>query len=170
MLRMYPRDFCQLLGCCITTTLLLFHPLVSFWKADNSGPYKVSIEALTQFFSGCAWKASWIFAVRVESGVGKGDAVSVFYDPMIAKLVVWGQDRSAALIKLHDCLTKFQVCVWSIPLARNSNTGIYTDDWVLVLVHKSEVVMCLSIVYAGFDRKVATRFQVCPPILGSSRH
>ncbi|KAH9543983.1 hypothetical protein CY35_13G093800 [Sphagnum magellanicum] len=47
--------------------------------------------------------------VRVESGVGKGDAVSVFYDPMIAKLVVWGQDRSAALIKLHDCLTKFQI-------------------------------------------------------------
>lgn len=131
---------------------------------------KVSIEALTHFFSGCAWKASWIFAVRVESGVGKGDAVSVFYDPMIAKLVVWGQDRSAALIKLHDCLTKFQVCVWSIPLARNSNTGIYTDDWVLVLVHKSAVVMCLNIVCAGSDRKVATRFQVCPPILGSSRH
>ncbi len=39
MLRMYPRDFCQLLGCCITTTLLPCHPLVSFWKADISGPY-----------------------------------------------------------------------------------------------------------------------------------
>lgn len=48
-------------------------------------------------------------SVRVETGVGKGDNVSVFYDPMIAKLVVWGCDRSAALTKLLDCLTRFQV-------------------------------------------------------------
>ena len=48
-------------------------------------------------------------SVRVETGVGKGDSVSVFYDPMIAKLVVWGRDRSAALTKLLDCLTRFQV-------------------------------------------------------------
>jgi len=47
--------------------------------------------------------------VRVETGVGKGDSVSVFYDPMIAKLVVWGRDRSAALTKLLDCLTRFQI-------------------------------------------------------------
>lgn len=31
------------------------------------------------------------------------------YDPMIAKLVVWGENRAAALVKLKDCLTKFQV-------------------------------------------------------------
>ena len=31
------------------------------------------------------------------------------YDPMIAKLVVWGEDRSTALIKMKDCLSKFQV-------------------------------------------------------------
>ena len=47
--------------------------------------------------------------MRVETGVGKGDTVSVFYDPMIAKLVVWGRDRSSALTKLVDSLTKFQV-------------------------------------------------------------
>ncbi|XP_024402894.1 methylcrotonoyl-CoA carboxylase subunit alpha, mitochondrial [Physcomitrium patens] len=47
--------------------------------------------------------------VRVETGVGEGDNVSVFYDPMIAKLVVWGRDRSAALTKLIDSLTKFQI-------------------------------------------------------------
>ena len=39
----------------------------------------------------------------------QGDAVSVHYDPMIAKLVVWGEDRQAALTKLKDCLLKFQV-------------------------------------------------------------
>jgi len=31
------------------------------------------------------------------------------YDPMIAKLVVSGENRAAALVKLKDCLSKFQV-------------------------------------------------------------
>ncbi|XP_057996586.1 methylcrotonoyl-CoA carboxylase subunit alpha, mitochondrial isoform X2 [Hevea brasiliensis] len=48
-------------------------------------------------------------AVRVETGVEEGDTVSMHYDPMIAKLVVWGENRAAALIKLKDCLSKFQV-------------------------------------------------------------
>uniref|UniRef100_A0A2P2MDV1 Methylcrotonoyl-CoA carboxylase subunit alpha isoform X1 n=1 Tax=Rhizophora mucronata TaxID=61149 RepID=A0A2P2MDV1_RHIMU len=47
--------------------------------------------------------------VRVETGVKEGDAVSMHYDPMIAKLVVWGKNRPAALVKLRDCLSKFQV-------------------------------------------------------------
>ncbi|OMP05096.1 Biotin/lipoyl attachment [Corchorus olitorius] len=47
--------------------------------------------------------------VRVETGVEQGDIVSMHYDPMIAKLVVWGENRSAALVKLKDCLSKFQV-------------------------------------------------------------
>lgn len=47
--------------------------------------------------------------VRVETGVEEGDAVSMHYDPMIAKLVVWGENRNAALVKLKDCLQNFQV-------------------------------------------------------------
>ncbi|XP_074283902.1 methylcrotonoyl-CoA carboxylase subunit alpha, mitochondrial [Silene latifolia] len=47
--------------------------------------------------------------VRVETGVEQGDTVSMHYDPMIAKLVVRGEDRGAALVKLKDCLSKFQV-------------------------------------------------------------
>ncbi|KAF5455004.1 hypothetical protein F2P56_024623 [Juglans regia] len=47
--------------------------------------------------------------VRVETGVEQGDTVSMHYDPMIAKLVVWGENRAAALVKLKDCLAKFQV-------------------------------------------------------------
>ncbi|KAE9460689.1 hypothetical protein C3L33_07472, partial [Rhododendron williamsianum] len=46
--------------------------------------------------------------VRVETGVEEGDTVSMHYDPMIAKLVVWGENRSAALVKLKDSLSKFQ--------------------------------------------------------------
>ncbi|XVF32528.1 hypothetical protein REPUB_Repub17cG0090400 [Reevesia pubescens] len=47
--------------------------------------------------------------VRVETGVEQGDVVSMHYDPMIAKLVVWGENRAAALVKLKDGLSKFQV-------------------------------------------------------------
>ncbi|XP_010522739.1 PREDICTED: methylcrotonoyl-CoA carboxylase subunit alpha, mitochondrial isoform X2 [Tarenaya hassleriana] len=48
-------------------------------------------------------------SVRVETGVEQGDTVSMHYDPMIAKLVVWGENRAAALVKLKDCLSNFQV-------------------------------------------------------------
>lgn len=47
--------------------------------------------------------------VRLETGVGQGDAVSMHYDPMIAKLVVWGESRAAALVKLKDSLANFQI-------------------------------------------------------------
>nr|XP_015216131.1 PREDICTED: methylcrotonoyl-CoA carboxylase subunit alpha, mitochondrial [Lepisosteus oculatus] len=46
---------------------------------------------------------------RIETGVRQGDEVSVHYDPMIAKLVVWGEDRSAALKKLRYCLRQYNV-------------------------------------------------------------
>ncbi|KAH9729746.1 methylcrotonoyl-CoA carboxylase subunit alpha [Citrus sinensis] len=47
--------------------------------------------------------------VRVETGVEQGDTVSMHYDPMIAKLVVWGENRAAALVKLKNCLSNFEV-------------------------------------------------------------
>ncbi len=42
--------------------------------------------------------------LRVETGVGAGDEVSVHYDPLIAKLVVWGEDRPAAVRRLAAAL------------------------------------------------------------------
>jgi 3-methylcrotonyl-CoA carboxylase alpha subunit len=41
--------------------------------------------------------------------VAQGDVVSVFYDPMIAKLVVWSSDRSSALRKLRSCLSEYNI-------------------------------------------------------------
>lgn len=42
--------------------------------------------------------------VRVDSGVRAGDAISPYYDPMIAKIVVHGANRAAALGALTDAL------------------------------------------------------------------
>ncbi|XP_072264262.1 methylcrotonoyl-CoA carboxylase subunit alpha, mitochondrial [Pyxicephalus adspersus] len=46
---------------------------------------------------------------RIETGVRQGDEVSVHYDPMIAKLVVWAKDRQAALTKLRYCLRQYNI-------------------------------------------------------------
>ncbi len=42
--------------------------------------------------------------VRVDTGVRRGDAVGVHYDPMIAKLIVHGQTRAEAVARLRDAL------------------------------------------------------------------
>lgn len=47
--------------------------------------------------------------VRIDSGVREGDAISPFYDPMIAKLIVWGVDRTQALARLSQALAEFQI-------------------------------------------------------------
>ncbi|XP_032081253.1 methylcrotonoyl-CoA carboxylase subunit alpha, mitochondrial [Thamnophis elegans] len=46
---------------------------------------------------------------RIETGVRQGDEVSIYYDPMIAKLVVWAEDRPAALRKLRYCLQQYNI-------------------------------------------------------------
>ncbi|CAI4227540.1 unnamed protein product [Auanema sp. JU1783] len=43
---------------------------------------------------------------RIDTGVVSGDEVSVHYDPMIAKVIVWGQNREVAAAKLDDALKK----------------------------------------------------------------
>ena len=48
-------------------------------------------------------------AVRIDTGVREGDAISPFYDPMIAKLIVWGEDRAAALREMDRALARYQV-------------------------------------------------------------
>ena len=42
--------------------------------------------------------------VRVDAGVGEGDAIGPNYDSMIAKLIVWGEDRAQALARLDAAL------------------------------------------------------------------
>jgi len=47
--------------------------------------------------------------VRVDSGVVEGDAVTIFYDPMIAKLIVWDRDRASALARLREALAQCEI-------------------------------------------------------------
>ncbi len=47
--------------------------------------------------------------VRIDSGVVEGDTVTIFYDPMIAKLIVWDRDRASALQRMREALADCDV-------------------------------------------------------------
>ena len=46
---------------------------------------------------------------RVDSGVSEGDEVSPFYDPMLGKLIAWGDDREQARLRLLAMLDEFAI-------------------------------------------------------------
>ncbi len=48
-------------------------------------------------------------AVRVDSGVRRGDAISPFYDSMVAKLIVHGDTREQALARLDEALAQTHI-------------------------------------------------------------
>jgi 3-methylcrotonyl-CoA carboxylase alpha subunit len=47
--------------------------------------------------------------IRVDSGVGAGDAISIHYDPLIAKLIAHGEDRASALRRLDHALGETRI-------------------------------------------------------------
>jgi 3-methylcrotonyl-CoA carboxylase alpha subunit len=47
--------------------------------------------------------------VRVDTGVRQGDSITPHYDPMIAKLIVWGEDRSIALGRMRAALATYEI-------------------------------------------------------------
>jgi len=47
--------------------------------------------------------------IRVDSGVREGDEITVYYDPMIAKLVAWGETRADANSRLSAALAQYEV-------------------------------------------------------------
>ncbi len=47
--------------------------------------------------------------LRIDTGVREGDTVSVHYDPMIAKVIAWGEDRGTALRRLAAGLARYRI-------------------------------------------------------------
>ncbi len=48
-------------------------------------------------------------SVRVDAGVEQGDDITPYYDPMIGKLIAWGETREAARVRLALALQAFQI-------------------------------------------------------------
>lgn len=56
-----------------------------------------------------AWRAPTGDGVRVDAGYARGDTVPQHYDPLLAKLAVWAEDRPEALERLGAALDGFEI-------------------------------------------------------------
>jgi acetyl/propionyl-CoA carboxylase alpha subunit len=47
--------------------------------------------------------------IRIDAGYREGDEITPFYDPMIAKLIAWGEDRDAARARAAEALRAMRI-------------------------------------------------------------
>jgi len=47
--------------------------------------------------------------IRIDTGVKEGSEISMFYDPMISKLITWGHDREASMDLLDKAIDEYVV-------------------------------------------------------------
>ncbi len=103
--------------------------------------------------------------VRVDSGVVEGMEVPIHYDPMIAKLVVWGVDRLAAIERCRRALRHYHLVgtSTSIPffiavlddedfLAGQYDTGFIQEEWLEGSLKPSDSTVDLAVVAAAIAR------------------
>lgn len=64
-------------------------------------------------------------SVRVDTGVVEGSEISIYYDPMICKLITYGKDRETALDKMEEALDTYYIkgVQHNIPLLRDIITA-----------------------------------------------
>jgi len=64
--------------------------------------------------------------LRLDIGVDAGDEVSTFYDPMLGKLIAWGESRGAAIDKLHKALCDIEIV--GVTTNRALLTSVLADE------------------------------------------
>jgi 3-methylcrotonyl-CoA carboxylase alpha subunit len=88
--------------------------------------------------------------LRFDAGVREGDAISPFYDSMIAKLIVWGADREQALARLDAALAQTHI------------VGLHTNVAFLRRVVKSPSFANADLDTALIERERAVLFDAPP--------
>ncbi len=87
---------------------------------------------------------------RVDAGVREGDAITPFYDSMIAKLIVWGEDRAQALARLDAALAGTHIL------------GLHTNVAFLRRVVASRAFATADLDTALIEREHAALFEAPP--------
>jgi 3-methylcrotonyl-CoA carboxylase alpha subunit len=64
---------------------------------------------------------------RIDTGVRQGDKVTVYYDPLLAKLIVRGEDRAAAIKRLREALRACEIEGVATNLAVLSAIGAHPE-------------------------------------------
>ncbi len=88
--------------------------------------------------------------VRIDAGVREGDAITPHYDPMIAKLIVWGEDRAQALARLDAALAHTHI------------VGLHTNVAFLRRVVNSRAFATADLDTALIEREREVLFGVPP--------
>jgi 3-methylcrotonyl-CoA carboxylase alpha subunit len=97
--------------------------------------------------------------VRVDTGVRLGDAITPYYDPMIAKLIVWGTDRDAAVRRLAAALAAYQI------------VGVVTNLGLLRAIADSSPFLAAELDTGFIDRNIHTEAVAEapePPVLAAA--
>ncbi len=88
--------------------------------------------------------------VRIDAGVREGDAISPYYDSMIAKLIVWGADRAQALARLDAALAQTHI------------VGLHTNVAFLRRVGASRAFSTADLDTALIERERSALFDAAP--------
>jgi 3-methylcrotonyl-CoA carboxylase alpha subunit len=74
------------------------------YAEDPARDYLPSVGKITYL----RWPES-VPGLRLDTGVEAGDEVSTYYDPMLGKIIAWGESRAAAIDLLHRALNEVQI-------------------------------------------------------------
>jgi propionyl-CoA carboxylase alpha chain len=126
-------------------------------------------------------------AVRVDSGVYEGAEISMFYDPMIAKLVTHGDDRPSAITAMREALDSFYIrgvghnigflsALMAHPRfhAGRLTTGFIAEEFPngfqgvdLPVEAKGDIVAVAAVVHQSYARRAVSstpRFKTAAPV------
>ncbi|MGU3398750.1 acetyl-CoA carboxylase biotin carboxylase subunit [Brucellaceae bacterium D45D] len=79
------------------------------YAEDPYRNFMPSIGRLTRYRPPLEGKRPNATVIRNDTGVFEGGEISIYYDPMIAKLCAWGEDRVGAIDAMADALDSFEV-------------------------------------------------------------
>ncbi len=120
--------------------------------------------------------------IRVDSGIESGDEITQFYDPMIAKLIVYSEDRTSAIARLQRALASSAVLgvTTNIPLlsaissqpafqAGFTHTG-FLEEHHLLNAPATTVEPPAAILIAAACEEVRSEIQSAAPSNGSASY
>ena len=89
-----------------------------------------------------SWHAPSGPGIRLDDGVSEGYNVSTEYDPMLGKLIAWGQDRAEAIARLRRALEE------------HNATGIKTNSRLLLSILRYPEFLCGEIFTRWLDERL----------------